>query len=86
MAEVIRRQEVTIQRQYPRYGSYKVSAPVIKCDCGKEVVCSAFTNACSCGRDYNMSGSQLAPRRQWGEETGETANDIISGTSYNDGE
>ena len=42
-----------------------------KCECGEEVYLSHFTNTCDCGRDYNMSGSLLAPREQWGEETGE---------------
>lgn len=42
-----------------------------KCDCGRIVYLSDFTNPCECGRDYNMSGQQLAPRSFWGEETGE---------------
>jgi len=42
------------------------------------VTCSGFTNTCRCGADYNMSGQQLAPRSQWGEETGETADDILN--------
>ena len=25
-----------------------------------------------CGSEYSMSGSKLAPRSQWGEETGES--------------
>ena len=41
------------------------------CDCGEEVELSHFTNTCECGIDYNMSGQLLAPRSQWGEETGE---------------
>ena len=47
------------------------------CECGKLVTLTSFTNTCDCGRDYNMSGQQLAPRSQWGEETGETAGDIL---------
>jgi hypothetical protein len=43
-----------------------------KCHCGNEVYLEHFTNTCDkCGRDYNMSGQELAPREQWGEETGE---------------
>jgi hypothetical protein len=45
-------------------------------DCGDEVVLSEFTNTCGCGTDYNMSGQMLAPREQWGEETGESVADI----------
>jgi hypothetical protein len=41
------------------------------CDCGREVVLDAFTCPCDCGRDYNWAGQLLAPREQWGEETGE---------------
>ena len=45
--------------------------PVVTCQCGCEVVCYGFTNTCECGCDYNFNGSLLAPREQWGEETGE---------------
>lgn len=46
---------------------------VIKCSACKngEVCLANFTNTCECGADYNMSGSRLADRSQWGEETGE---------------
>jgi len=47
-----------------------------KCPCGERITLSHFTNTCSCGRDYNSSGTELAPRSQWGEETGETYADI----------
>jgi len=58
---------------------------VIKCQCGNTIHCVAFTNHClKCGRDYNFSGQILAQRSQWGEETGETAADIIRETSYHE--
>lgn len=42
------------------------------CECGCTVELAHFTNTCAgCNRDYNMSGQRLAPREQWGEETGE---------------
>lgn len=45
---------------------------VLRCDCGEEIDLFNFTNTChECGADYNMSGQRLAPRSQWGEETGE---------------
>lgn len=44
---------------------------VVKCDCGRKLECSAFTETCECGADYNWAGQRLAPRSQWGEETGE---------------
>ena len=45
--------------------------------CNKEVPLHGFTNTCECGTDYNMSGQELAPREQWGEETGESLSDIL---------
>jgi len=56
-----------------------------KCACGQEVWLSGFTNTCDgCGRDYSIGGQELAPREQWGEETGESASDILS-VDYGDG-
>jgi len=50
----------------------------VRC-CGEWLSCYRFTNTCSnCGADYNMGGQQLAPRAQWGEETGESVADILS--------
>jgi len=46
--------------------------------CGNHVELRGFTNTCDCGADYNMSGQELAPRSQWGEETGELLADILS--------
>jgi hypothetical protein len=58
--------------------SYTYWTPKIgKCSCGKEVELSHFTNTCDCGRDYNSGGWLLAPRSQWGEETGEHISDIM---------
>ena len=48
------------------------TSPAIgKCGCGRHVTLANFTNTCECGADYNSSGQALAPRSQWGEETGE---------------
>jgi hypothetical protein len=47
------------------------------CRCGKEVYLSNFTNTCECGIDYNSAGQELAPREQWGEDTGESLSDIL---------
>jgi hypothetical protein len=71
--EVIDRGIVTHRRVYmaPAEG---------RCDCGALVVLEGFTNTCDgCGADYNSGGQRLAPRSQWGEETGETAADILRG-------
>ncbi len=39
---------------------------------------TAAPNTCDCGRDYNAFGQILAPRSQWGEETGESLSDILN--------
>lgn len=51
-----------------------------RCDRCRSVVQldDAFWNACdTCGADYDGKGNLLAPREQWGEETGETFADIV---------
>lgn len=56
--------------------SYREPA-VGKCICGAHVTLDGFTCPCDeCGRDYNSAGQLLAPREQWGEETGEHWSDI----------
>lgn len=54
-------------------GMGPLTSPVIRCECAHEdIICDAFTNTCDhCGADYNFNGDMLAPRSQWGEETGE---------------
>lgn len=47
--------------------------------CRRHVELCSFTNTCECGADFNMEGALLADRSQWGEETGETAADILMG-------
>jgi len=61
----------------PQYSSWVEEAHGV-CDCGREVVLSGFTNTCECGTDYNQSGQLLAPRSQWGCETGESLTDILN--------
>ena len=58
------------------FGTYTEPAEG-RCVCGRIVVLAGFTCTCECGRDYNSAGQELAPRSQWGEETGETAADIM---------
>jgi hypothetical protein len=46
--------------------------------CGNEISLDHFTNTCpDCESDYSFDGSRLAPREQWGEETGEHWTEII---------
>jgi len=63
---------------YVRDDGREVERLMIKCPCGSTLVCGTSTNQCECGRDYNMSGQELAPREQWGEETGEHPLDIAN--------
>ena len=55
------------------------SAPAIgECDvCQRPVRLEYFTNSCECGADYNTFGQRLAPREQWGHETGEHWTDLL---------
>lgn len=72
----------------PTYRDYGVEydetswneAAVIRCQCGGEVALEmVMTNTCDkCHRDYNSSGQLLAPREQWGWDTGESVSDILS--------
>lgn len=51
-----------------------------RCACGELVILDdSWLNACDCGRDYNGSGQELAPRDQWGEETDEHPADVARG-------
>lgn len=59
----------------------------IKCDCGEVLEPhrpGADVGCEKCQREYNSSGQELAPRSQWGEETGEHASDYDAG--FNDPE
>lgn len=70
MAETIRREP----RKTAEDGTVLSTYPVVRCpDCRAEVHCSnGWANGCDCGTEFNGSGQTLAPRAQWGEETGET--------------
>jgi len=72
MPKIIRKEMVFL-------GSRDVERSVVLCDCGEEVMCLRNTNTCECGADYNMSGARLASRSRWGEETGETPEEVLTG-------
>lgn len=73
-------------------GTHAVDSPVIeraawsywepgllRCHCGAEVYLDGFTNTCdNCGADYDSRGNRLAPRAQWGYDTGESLSDILA--------
>jgi hypothetical protein len=61
-----------------KHGVLQKKYTVVEC-CGDELYCYGFTNTCPiCGSDYNQAGQRLAPREQWGEETGEHYTDILT--------
>ena len=65
--------------QIKQYINRYIDPALAKCICGHTIELAAFTNTCErCNRDYNMSGQELAPRSQWGEETGETPSEILN--------
>jgi len=68
---------VYLQRAEKDKTGRKIQNAVIECvDCGSPVeLFNAFTITCDCGADYNWAGQRLAPRSQWGEETGESWED-----------
>lgn len=52
---------------------------LFECPCGHQFELLAFTNTCSnCGTDFNQGGQALAPRSQWGWDTGESLDDILA--------
>lgn len=56
-----------------------IEPPIVECPgCGKPVKLHDSENDCSCGNLFNAFGQLLAPREQWGEETGETLFDIYN--------
>lgn len=51
---------------------YRIAA-IGECNyCGGHVTLSGWANECDCGREYSCAGQELADRRFWGEETGES--------------
>ena len=54
------------------FGEHGNSIGTVVICCRKRLECTGFTTTCpKCQADYNWNGSRLAPRSQWGEETGE---------------
>ena len=68
-----------IDRGAVAFGESYTTPTLGKCDCGHILTLDAFTNTCrKCGSDYNSSGQSLAPRSQWGWDTGETLDEILA--------
>jgi hypothetical protein len=61
-----------------QYTNTYTTPAILLCGCGETVSLDGFTNTCAaCGADYSKDGNLLAPRAQWGEETGEHLGDIL---------
>jgi hypothetical protein len=61
-----------------------VTPGAIRCDCGAVLAMwpASDVGCDACGAEYNSAGQRLAPRCQWGEETGETAADLCVGGDW----
>lgn len=69
MAKVIK------DAEYCQTTGKKISFTVIRCNnCRASVeLYNSWASSCdNCHTEYNGSGQELAPRSQWGEETGES--------------
>jgi hypothetical protein len=77
MIEIIQRAH-TVWEKDKDGNIYRWREPSIgKCSCGELIALGGFTNTCQgCGREYNWAGQELAPRQEWGDETGENPADI----------
>jgi hypothetical protein len=77
--------QIVKEREYDEETGRCISPAIGCCRCGAKVVLDGFTCVCDrCGREYNWAGSELAPRSQWGEETGETADEILLGVAQDE--
>jgi len=63
-----------VQRRVHRFRDPAIG----RCDvcCRRVPLTHALVNTCRCGAEYSGSGQRLAPRSEWGKETGETDADI----------
>lgn len=62
-----------------------IEPPAVECSCcGARVDLYDNDNQCKCGSIFNGFGQMLAPREQWGEETGESVFEIYNGRAGED--
>lgn len=50
---------------------------VVRC-CNSDIQCHGDVACPRCGTEYNSAGQELADRRYWGEETGESLAEILT--------
>jgi hypothetical protein len=68
-----------------RFENIYTEPAMIECvDCQRVVILAYDAVHCECGRYYNLSGQALSDPSNWGEETGETAADILGPGGYDD--
>jgi len=79
MSEIIRPVEILWHTQPDGSETREKIPGLVRCNCGSRVeIWDCWLNTCDlCGKDYDGNGNQLAPRSQWGEETGEHYTDIV---------
>jgi hypothetical protein len=77
LAGVVDGRKVVDRGLMRREHSYLEPAIIACVDCGKAVTLDHDAARCKCGRYYNLSGQALSDPKNWGEETGETAADIL---------
>jgi hypothetical protein len=66
-------------KPYVQRYEHHYRAPASGVCCGLGLYLDLYTNTCpACGTDYDSAGHELAPREQWGEETGESVADILA--------
>lgn len=74
---------MSAQLIWPECGEDEARHPEgLQCECGAFLDWAGFGRDYDCercGRAYNSGGQELAPREQWGCETGETAADWDAG-------
>lgn len=62
-----------------------IEPPAVECPCcGERVDLYSNEEQCKCGAIFNGFGQLLAPRSQWGEETGESLFEIYNGEAGED--
>lgn len=80
--EMCKRDHLDIQ-EIQTWDSRETVPGILQCDCGaKHEIWDHHDITCErCGESYNSAGQKLAPRSQWGEETGESAFDYDLGAA-----
>jgi hypothetical protein len=67
------REHIITEATYDEEDGSRLTPIVVRCFCRRRLeLWDSWANTCDCGREWNGSGQALAPRSEWGWETGET--------------